>query len=139
MWYLIVSIPDLCTITYFHKHFLRSPSRACSAILHPIYFIKGLISGKLFRFSSLNLYNDVSTDKIHSITLTVMAHGHWGGLGDFIISRLQSYILFLMKMLKMSTFGKLVLIDNWNNIIYIFWTFAGKDYLKAGFCLKRYK
>ena len=97
------------------------------------------MSGKLFRFSSLNLYNDVSNDKIHSITLTVMAHGHWGGLGDFIISRLQSYILFLMKMLKMSTIGKLVLIDNWNNIIYIFWTFAGKDYLMAGFCLKKYK
>ena len=69
-----------------------------------------------------------------------MSHGHWGGLGDFIISRLQSYIPFLMKMLKMSTFGKLVLIDNWNNInIYIFWTFAGKDYLMAGFCLKKYK
>ena len=43
-----------------------------------------------------------------------------GGLGDFIISRLQSYIPFLMKMLKMSTFGELVLIDNWNNIIYFF-------------------
>ena len=66
-----------------------------------------------------------------------MSHGHWGGLGDSIISRLQSYIPFLMKMLKMSTFGKLVLIDNWNNIIiYIFWTFAGKDNLMAGFCLK---
>ena len=50
-----------------------------------------------------------------------MSHGHWGGFGDFIISRLQSYIPFLMKMLKMSTFGKLVLIDNWNNINYIFW------------------
>ena len=65
-----------------------------------------------------------------------MSHRHWGGLGDFIISRLQSYIPFLIKMLKMSTFGKLVLIDNWNNIIYTFWTFAGKDYLMAGFCLK---
>ena len=107
-----------------HKHLLKSPSRACSAILHPIYFIKGLISRKLFRFSSLNLYNDVSDDKIHSMSLIVMSHGHWGGLGDFIISRLQSYIQFLMKMLKMSTFGKLVLIDNWNNIIYFFWTFA---------------
>ena len=103
-----------------HKHLLKSPSRACSAILHPIYFIKGFISGKLFRFSSLNLYNDVSDDKIHSMSLIVMSHGHWGGLGDFIISRLQSYIPFLMKMLKMSTFGKLVLIDNWNNIIYFF-------------------
>ena len=92
---------------------------------------------KLFRFLSLNLYNDVSNDKIHSITLTVMSHGHWSGLGDFTIGRLQSYIPFLMKMLKMSTFGKLVLIDNWNNIIYIFWTFAGKDYLMAGFCLKK--
>ena len=61
------------------------------------------------------------------MTLIVMSHGHWGGLGDFIISRLQSYIPFLMKMLKMSTFGKLVLIDNWNNIIYFFWIFAGKD------------
>ena len=28
-----------------------------------------------------------------------MSHGHWGGLGDFIISRLQSYIPFLMKTL----------------------------------------
>ena len=82
-------------------------------------------------------YNDVSNDKIHSVTLTVMSHRHWDGLGDFIISRLQSYIPFLMKMLKMSTFGNLVLIDNWNNIIYIFWTFAGKDYLMAGFCLKK--
>ena len=54
------------------------------------------------------------------MSLIVMSHGHWGGLGDFIISRLQSYIPFLMKMLKMSTFGKLVLIDNWNNIIYFF-------------------
>ena len=54
------------------------------------------------------------------MSLIVMSHGHWGGLGDFIISRLQSYILFLMKMLKMSTFGELVLIDNWNNIIYFF-------------------
>ena len=88
-----------------HKHLLRSPSRACSAIPHPIYFTKGLISGELFRFSSLNLYNDVPNDKIHSITLTMMSHGHWGGLVDFIISRLQSYILFLMKLLKMSTFG----------------------------------
>ena len=104
----------------------------------PIYFIKGLISGKLFRFSSLNLYNDVSDDKIHSMSLIVMSHRHWGGLDDFIISRLQSYIPFLMKMLKMSTFGKLVLIDNWNNIIYFFWTFAGKDYLMAGWlCLKK--
>ena len=120
-----------------HKHLLKSPSRACSAILHPIYFIKGLISGKLFRFSSLNLYNDVSDDKIHSMSLIVMSHEHWGGLGDFIISRLQSYIPFLMKMLKMSTFGKLVLIDNWNNIIYFFWTFAGKEYLMAGFCLNK--
>ena len=91
----------------------------------------------MFRFSSLNLYNDDSNDKIHSITVTVMSQGHWGGLGDFIISRLQSYILFLIKMLKMSTFGKLVLIDNWNNIIYIFWTFDGKDYLMACFCLKK--
>ena len=74
-----------------HKHLLRSLSRACSAIPHPIYFTKCLISGKLFRFSSLNLYNDVPNDKIHSITLTVMSHGHWGGLVDFIISRLQSY------------------------------------------------
>ena len=124
---------------YIHKHLLKSPSRACSAILHPIYFIKGLISGKLFRFSSLNLYNDVSDDKIHSMSLIVMSHGHWGGLGDFIhvISRLQSYIPFLMKMLKMSTFGKLVLIDNGNNFIYFFWTFAGKDFLMAGFCLKK--
>ena len=98
------------------------------------------MSGKLLRFLSLNLYNDVSNDKIHSITQTVISHGHWGGLGDFIISRLQSYIPFLMKMLKMSTFGKLVLIANWNNInIYIFWTFAGKDDLMAGFCLKKYK
>ena len=70
-----------------------------------------LISGELFRFSSLNLNNDVSNDKIHSVTLTVMSHWHWDGLGEFIISRLQSYIPFLMKMLKMSTFGKLVLID----------------------------
>ena len=54
-------------------------------------------------------YNDVSDDKIHSMSLIMMSHGHWGGLGDFIISRLQSYIPFLMKMLKMSTFGKLVL------------------------------
>ena len=121
---------------YIHKHLLKSPSRACSAVLHPIHFIKGLISGKLFRFSSLNLYNDVSDDKIHSMSLIVMSHGHWGGLGDFIISRLQSYIPFLMKMLKMSTFGKLVLIDNLNNIIYFFWT-SGKDYLMAGFCLKK--
>ena len=68
-----------------------------------------------------------------------MSHGHWGGLGDFIISRLQSYIPFLMKMLKMSTFGKLVLIDNCNNIIYISWIFAGKDYLLAGFYLKKKK
>ena len=68
-----------------------------------------------------------------------MSHGHLGGLGDFIISRLQSYIPFLMKMLKMSTFEKLVLIDNWNNIIYFFWTLAGKDYLMAGFCLKIYE
>ena len=105
----------------------------------PIYFIKGLIYGKLFRFSSLNLYHKVSNDKIHSITLTVMSHRHWGGLGDFIISRLQSYIPFLMKILIMSTFGKLVLIDNWNNIIYIFWTFDDKDYLMAGFCLKKYE
>ena len=30
-----------------HKHLLKSPSRACSAILHPIYFIKGWISGKI--------------------------------------------------------------------------------------------
>ena len=44
--------------------------------------------------------------------MTVMSHRHWDGLGDFIISRLQSYIPFLMKMLKMSTFGKLVLIEN---------------------------
>ena len=71
------------------------------------------------------------------MSLIVMSHGHWGGLGYFIISRLQSYIPFLMKMLKMSTFGKLVLIDNWNNIIDFFWTFAGKDYLVAGFCLKK--
>ena len=66
-----------------------------------------------------------------------MSHRHCCGLGDFIISRLQSYIPFLMKMLKMSTFGKLVLIDNWNNIIYFFCTFAGKDCLMTGFCLKK--
>ena len=66
-----------------------------------------------------------------------MSHRHRDGLGDFIISRLQSNIPFLMKMLKMSPFGKLVLIYNWNNIIYIFWTFAGKDYLMAGFCFKK--
>ena len=87
-------------------------------MLHPIYFIEGLISGKLLRFSSLNLYNDVSDDKIHSMSLIEMSHGHFGGFGDFIISRLQSYIPFLMKMLKMSTYGKLVLIDNWNNVIH---------------------
>ena len=86
-------------------------------------------------FIPKSVYNDVSNDKM----LSVMSHGHWGGLGDFIISRLQSFIPFLMKMLKMSTFGKLVLIDNWNNIIYISWTFAGKDYLMAGFCLKKYE
>ena len=74
-----------------HKHLRRSPSRTCSAMHHPIYFIKGLITGKLFRFPSLNLYNDVSNDKIH-ITQTMMSQGHWGGLGDFIISRLQLYI-----------------------------------------------
>ena len=73
------------------------------------------------------------------MSLTVMSHRHWGGLGDFIISRLQSYIPFLMKMLRMSTFGKLVRIDNLNNIIYFFWTFAGKDYLMAGFLKKKYE
>ena len=109
-----------------HEHLLRSPSRTCSAIPHSIYFIK-VISGKLFRFLSLNLYNDVPNDKI---TLTVMFHGHWGGLVDFIISRLQSYILFIMKMIKMPTFRKLVLIDNWNNYLYFLdicwqWLFSG--------------
>ena len=74
-----------------------------------------------------------------------MFNGHWGSLVDFIISRLQSYILFLMKMLEMSTFGNWFLLII-GTIIYIFWTFdncnnylyfldiAGKDYLMAGFC-----
>ena len=50
-----------------HTHLLRSPSRACSAIPHPIYF-----TNKLFIFLSLYLYNDIPNDEIRSITLTVM-------------------------------------------------------------------
>ena len=39
-----------------------------------------------------------------------------------------------MKLLTISTFQNLILLDNWNDGPYIFQTFAGNDYLIARFC-----
>ena len=40
MWYLIVSIPDLCTITYFHRvgeqKFINGPSHMTKMAATPI-------------------------------------------------------------------------------------------------------
>ena len=66
MWYLIVSIPDLCTITYFWNHELYQP-RELSILF--LYLVKHLIIKVTSFIASLffSCYNSLILIKLYSI------------------------------------------------------------------------
>ena len=62
VWYLIVSIPDLCTLTYFENHFGRFKSGNFTQVLLYMYLNRGIHTSDNFIWAITSLMNFIWTD-----------------------------------------------------------------------------